>query len=914
MSKLPRNSQKKVFSTVLVTILSVTFFITGISFIYAQSTQLNDNWQGPSANPPLGNPAGFIFNARGRSGAQEADINISGDLNVGQAAQVNSLTVTSGNLVANQDIDVSGSVNVDESICLSSDCITNWVDLGNFLDLTGTTTTSPSESYWNYTGGNLINKTAGAEGTVRFSDAGIIRSQVNNGDFATLSASGSVNGYSQLSWGNNNNYRLRFYFDGAISQAEVMTLLANGNVGIGTAAPGGKLEIRTAADRSLLINSSAVSVPVDLKAVNPQNANNLREMELHGNTISLSTGATNVAAGTKRLTINESGNVGINTANPAQKLDVNGDIQVNKRIIFPRKTTTGFPGVNYIQTISNEESPDRENQDLAIMAQRNLYLLMNEQPYEQLAGVGDLIISRDSLGYADSNPYLVVKNGGSVGIGLRNPSTNSKLTINNPTGNNKTGLTITSQSGQNKIGVDSTVVAGNQNMAGRFTVSGSYSAQAKLGYSPYQVNLSYGVWGTGTSAGVYGEGINGVVGYASNPYGSIGIYGLTTYHPEVNSQDGGSSYAVTAVAQGYGDVAVYADARGSNGIAIQGVGNSDFSCDPGLQPPGSSCPPNYGWNQSSWAGWFSGGNGLYAERLWVGRSSGLTARMISDASSDGVNTDFAAAGVFANSAKAKYAFLGLEGAAGLFFGDVQILGNIVGNNTITGNLKVNGNLTVSGSKSFVMDHPTDPTKEIHYVALEGGESGTYVRGSAQLVNGEAVVNLPEHFSLVTSEQGLTAQVTPTSDVAGLYVANKSPRQIVVREANGGKSNATFDYLINGVRKGFENKPVIIDKESAKNDLAPVVEEEIENIIAQAEAGNKESDRYVPAENNSLLNKVLENKALEEKLAQETQESPLPEGEESVTDGSDQPVQAETASKLNWWQKLINFFKGLFKRS
>ncbi|MBI1744105.1 hypothetical protein HYR54_13710, partial [Candidatus Acetothermia bacterium] len=66
-----------------------------------------------------------------------------------------------------------------------------------------------------------------------------------------------------------------------------------------------------------------------------------------------------------------------------------------------------------------------------------------------------------------------------------------------------------------------------------------------------------------------------------------------------------------------------------------------------------------------------------------------------------------------------------------------------------------GDLFVTGTKSFVQDHPTDPTKQIVYVALEGGEAGTYVRGTGQLVNGEAVIELPEHFGLVTNDQRLT---------------------------------------------------------------------------------------------------------------------------------------------------------------
>jgi len=108
----------------------------------------------------------------------------------------------------------------------------------------------------------------------------------------------------------------------------------------------------------------------------------------------------------------------------------------------------------------------------------------------------------------------------------------------------------------------------------------------------------------------------------------------------------------------------------------------------------------------------------------------------------------------------------------------------------------------SGTKAFVQEHPTDPSQSIIYAALEGGEAGTYYRGSAQLQNGSATVILPEHFSLVTEEQGLTVHVTPREDCNGLYVAKVTTGYIVVKELMGGSSNAAFDFFINGVRLGY----------------------------------------------------------------------------------------------------------------
>lgn len=117
-----------------------------------------------------------------------------------------------------------------------------------------------------------------------------------------------------------------------------------------------------------------------------------------------------------------------------------------------------------------------------------------------------------------------------------------------------------------------------------------------------------------------------------------------------------------------------------------------------------------------------------------------------------------------------------------------------------------GSIRATGKKEFAADHPSDSTKSIVYVSLEGPEAGTYIRGTAQLVNGEAVINLPEHFSLVTNDEGLTVQLTPLGEWLQLFVVEKSAKRIVVREANG--KSGQFDYLVMGIRKGYENHEVI----------------------------------------------------------------------------------------------------------
>jgi hypothetical protein len=61
-----------------------------------------------------------------------------------------------------------------------------------------------------------------------------------------------------------------------------------------------------------------------------------------------------------------------------------------------------------------------------------------------------------------------------------------------------------------------------------------------------------------------------------------------------------------------------------------------------------------------------------------------------------------------------------------------------------------------------------------------------------------VIEVPEEFRLVTAEEGLTVQLTPYGP-ARLWVESKGLTEIVVR----GDLDVPFDYMVNGVRRGFE---------------------------------------------------------------------------------------------------------------
>ena len=110
-----------------------------------------------------------------------------------------------------------------------------------------------------------------------------------------------------------------------------------------------------------------------------------------------------------------------------------------------------------------------------------------------------------------------------------------------------------------------------------------------------------------------------------------------------------------------------------------------------------------------------------------------------------------------------------------------------------------GDLGASGVKSFVQPHPTDAALEVRFVCLEGNESGTYFRGSSEIVGGRAVIAVPEEFRLVTEREGMTVQVTPRGP-GNMWVARATLGEVVVR----GERDVPFDYFVNGVRAGFSD--------------------------------------------------------------------------------------------------------------
>jgi hypothetical protein len=117
-----------------------------------------------------------------------------------------------------------------------------------------------------------------------------------------------------------------------------------------------------------------------------------------------------------------------------------------------------------------------------------------------------------------------------------------------------------------------------------------------------------------------------------------------------------------------------------------------------------------------------------------------------------------------------------------------------------------GQIGATGTKPFIDPHPTDPTKEIAFVALEGPEAGTYFRGKGKFQRGMAEIAVPESFRMVTDSEGLSVQVTPIGEMATVAVVSLGVDRILVKASR----DVEFFYTVNGVRKAFKDWEVITE--------------------------------------------------------------------------------------------------------
>lgn len=205
-----------------------------------------------------------------------------------------------------------------------------------------------------------------------------------------------------------------------------------------------------------------------------------------------------------------------------------------------------------------------------------------------------------------------------------------------------------------------------------------------------------------------------------------------------------------------------------------------------------------------------------------------------------VSESYNAAGVRGRDGGGSVSYGGISGSAGVrgeSVGGSGVLGFSIAGSAVTGwnvdndglfqtlaslghsdtiGLFVNGDSYVVGNKSFVEPHPTDASKIIRYISLEGNESGTYFRGRGRFQNGLAVIDVPEDFRIVTDPEGLTVQITPIGGLATVGVMKMDLNRIVVQSSR----NLEFSYMVNGIRHAYKDAGPIAENDKLFVPMSP----------------------------------------------------------------------------------------------
>ncbi len=355
------------------------------------------------------------------------------------------------------------------------------------------------------------------------------------------------------------------------------------------------------------------------------------------------------------------------------------------------------------------------------------------------------------------------------------------------------------------------------------------------GAQPVVSTLNFNAGQLEANAAIVPAGTNGSINVFVNAPGNllIDINGyFTNDYPDNLSFEASSSTAGTAIHGQNTSTApnavairgvITSTAPGSSSVAVRGINN-------GLSTSGIGVWGSQGGSGYGVYGTSVDGNGVF------GLSTGTTVRnygvrgetsslQLGSAGVKGVavgvgeDATYLRAGVRGES-NGGLGVLGLSrflGVAGVLLSATPGAGSLA-----TGSLGVNngldpdgggppwgvfadGNIGATGLKAFLEPHPTDPTRVIQFIALEGPEAGTYFRGRSRFQRGLASITVPETFRMVTDPEGLTVQITPIGEMASFAVVRMGLDRILVKSSR----DVEFSYLVQGVRASFKDTQSII---------------------------------------------------------------------------------------------------------
>ncbi len=275
-----------------------------------------------------------------------------------------------------------------------------------------------------------------------------------------------------------------------------------------------------------------------------------------------------------------------------------------------------------------------------------------------------------------------------------------------------------------------------------------------------------------------------VTGYDDSSDGGFGLYGesvVGTGILAIGNSTSGYFRAIQGQTESTGGIGVLGNAVPSTGYSIGVEGVSDSPNGKGVYGQTSDVASNTG------SGFDTLGIGVWGDGGSTTPGFGVFG-----------TSDTGSAAVFVNNTNAHYTLFAQNNYA---TGDPFYAYNSATNKGCM--VDYAGNLTCTGTKNAVVSIH-EGTRKVALSAIESPKNWFEDFGSAQLVNGIAVVALdPDFIETVNTDMDYKVFPVPNGDCKGLYVTNKTAHSFEVRELGSGTSSVSFDYRITALRRNYE---------------------------------------------------------------------------------------------------------------
>ncbi|MBP7715640.1 MAG: hypothetical protein KA192_13185 [Bacteroidia bacterium] len=435
-------------------------------------------------------------------------------------------------------------------------------------------------------------------------------------------------------------------------------------------------------------------------------------------------------------------NVGIGTNVPMQKLDVIGKIRsstltgVGNRFVMADPTGTlnvsssGLLDSTAWLTLGNSSIDTTKNflgtlTNTHILFKTNGNAATNERM--RIRSGGEIVVNNTSVGINNGDVFSVYATGSTNGIsGALSPIGGFALNGYSAT----TGIGVSGANSGTGVGV------WGSSSSGYGTVGFSGATNAFAGMFQNSNANGTGLLATGNNlAGTYL--VTGSAGsFRGNNFGIINFSNISSAAVAGSAVWGSNRKTIITSYLGGAGVTGIDSANGSGVIGVSFFGGNEGVTGIGNSNNGTGVFGQAGMGASPYAVW-----GV------VATASGTNATSIAVAG-DNTSTGANAIGI-----------LGQEVTAP--------------NSPTRYAIFANGDLAASGTKTFVIDHPLDPSgKFLKHFSMESNEVLNYYRGNVVLdANGEATIQLPSYFNSINNTN-YNYNLTPIGAPAQLYVKSE----------------------------------------------------------------------------------------------------------------------------------------------